>query len=76
MDVKEGLSYAVWNSRGEISGVYKDNSTPSVVRNPLLKDVTEEYFGSNEYPVRIDGKVKSKFVALGILHLSVMFRWT
>lgn len=47
-------------------GVYKDNSTPSVVRNPLLKDVTEEYFGSNEYPVRIDGKVKSKFVALGI----------
>ena len=38
-------------------GVYKDNSTPSVVRNPLLKDVTEEYFGSNEYPVRIDGKV-------------------
>lgn len=47
-------------------GVYKDNSTPSVVRNPLLKDVTEEYFGSNEYPVRIDGKVKSKFVDLGI----------
>ena len=47
-------------------GVYKDNSTPSVVRNPLLKDVTEEYFGSNEYPVRIDGKVKRKFGALGI----------
>jgi hypothetical protein len=47
-------------------GVYKDNNTPPVVRNPLLKDVTEEYFGSNEYPVGIDGKVKGRFVALGI----------
>ena len=47
-------------------GVYKDNNTPPVVRNPLLKDVTEEYFGSNEYPVGIDGKGKGRFVALGI----------
>ena len=46
-------------------GVYKDNSTPSVVRNPLLKDVTEEYFGSNEYPVKVRGEGQKKIVGLG-----------
>lgn len=47
-------------------GVYKDKSIPPVVRNPLWKDVTEEYFGSNEYSVRIDRMIEGRYVALGI----------
>ena len=65
---KKGKVYRMqYGIQGEkYSGLYKDKSTPPVVRNPLLKDVTEEYFGSNEYSVRIDRKIKGRFVALGI----------
>lgn len=47
-------------------GICRDGSAPPAVRNPLRKDVTAEYSGSNRYTIGVDRNAAGRFVALGI----------
>lgn len=48
------------------SGLYRDSSTPAVMRNPLMKDVTEEYFGNNKFEINISRIINEPFIVLGV----------
>lgn len=65
---KKGKVYRMCYGRQleKMKGMYADVSVPVPVRNPYLKDVTEEYFGANTAEVRLDCRKEDKFAYLSV----------
>ncbi|MCS2615481.1 transglutaminase domain-containing protein [Bacteroides fragilis] len=55
--------------REKISGIRRDRSVPFPLKDPYLKDVTDDYFPANQVEIEIDSQVNKKYICLGVFTL-------
>ena len=53
----------------KISGIRRDQSVPFPLKDPYLKDVTDDYFPANQVEIEIDSQVNKKYICLGVFTL-------
>ena len=53
----------------KISGIRRDQSVPFPLKDPYLKDVTDDYFPANQVEIEIDSQVNKKYIWLGVFTL-------
>ena len=53
----------------KISGIRSDRSVPFPLKDPYLKDVTDDYFPANQVEIEIDSQVNKKYICLGVFTL-------
>lgn len=53
----------------KISGIRRDQSVPFLLKDPYLKDVTDDYFPANQVEIEIDSQVNKKYICLGVFTL-------